>query len=126
MATDIFINKSTKDLDIVNGQLRLTGTKQELIRQRLSITLSAYRGEWFANTNYGIPYLENETVSLGILGKSNKDVVDFEVKNAISETEGVVEIVSYSSVVDNINRQISVNFQVLAESGEIIDLSLEL
>ena len=48
----------TNDLVLVDGDLTLTTTRTEIAAQTLGITLKTYRGEWFLNSNFGVPYLQ--------------------------------------------------------------------
>lgn len=94
---DIELNRDTHDLDIENGDFRLTPTEQLSIRQKLIIKLSTFKGEWFLDDQLGIPYYE------AVLGKGRSQAtIDAIFKRAILETEGVKGIVSFQS---NITKQ---------------------
>lgn len=120
---DLYMNPETHDLDIQGGSFRLTETDIELTRQRVDITLNAYRGEWFANILYGVPYIVNKNNKVQILGKTDKGTFDIYVKEAIQNTEGVQTIEFYNSTVDSITRTITINTRIVDESGEFIDIT---
>ena len=100
--------------------MRLTETVEENTRQRVAITLGAFRGEWFKNILYGVPYIENDNNPINILGKADKDLFDSQIKQAILSREGVSGLISYSSTVDKINRTVSVSFVAKTDTGSLI------
>ena len=61
----------SNDLVMVDGDLTLTTTKSEIAAQTLGITLRTFRGEWFLNSNFGVPYLQE---IIGVAKK--KEIVD--------------------------------------------------
>ncbi len=80
------------DIEIVDGDFKLTPTEQLSIRQKLIIKLLSYQGDWFLNSGEGLPYFTS------ILGKNrSKETIDTIYKRAILSTEGVLEIVSFRS-----------------------------
>lgn len=107
-----------------NGNTKLTVLEEELVRQRLWITLSMFKGEWFANTSFGIPYLDRDGSGegLSILGGKNMTLLDFELQSAIRRTKGVEDIVSYSSSFDRRTRRVTVDFAAITESGVIVSV----
>lgn len=102
--------------DIVwnNGPLTQEFTTQpftQTVAQRLLIRLLNWRGEWFLDTEYGVPYLE-------ILGqKRGKESVDLVFQQEILKENGVKEIVSFDSTFEN--RIYSATFQVKVVNGEV-------
>lgn len=80
------------DIEIVDGDFKLTPTEQLSIRQKLIIKLQTYQGEWFLSSEEGIPFFQS------IAGKNrSKETIDTIYKRAILSTEGVLEIVSFRS-----------------------------
>lgn len=120
---DLYMNPETHDLDLTDNTFRLTETDIELTRQRVDITLNAYRGEWFANILYGVPYIINNNNRIQILGKTDKGTFDLYVKEAIQNTLGVESIEFYNSQVDDTTRTILINTRILDESGEYIEIT---
>lgn len=119
MATDIYINPTTGDIDLNNGQMRLTNTIAELTQQRLDITLNVNKGTWQFNVNFGTPWLKNEYSFVQLLGKNSKGFFDATIKNLILATEGVLSMSEYSSTVNPTTRIVDINFTVLTKQGEI-------
>lgn len=115
MATDIYVDPTSNDLFFnSNYELRLTATLEELTRQRLSIRLKLFQGEWKFDETLGTPYFQT------IYGKSTKIAADLAIKTVILDTEGVIRLTDYTSVVDKSTRKLTVNFSCIVESGEIV------
>jgi hypothetical protein len=109
------------DLDLTNGQLSLTPDLQTVIRQKVQITLRAFRGEYFADINLGVPYLENDNNSVQLLGdRIPKDIFDTYMREAILSVDGVVSITEYSSEVNNTGESLTIEFSAQIESGDVI------
>lgn len=115
MATDIVLDSSTHDIKIVNRDIQLFTTIEDLTVQKVKINLLNFRGEWFRDITTGIPYLQE------IFGvRNSKDVADTLIKNAILDTDSITSITSYSSSI-NSERKLSVLFSAVTNSGAILD-----
>ena len=123
---DIYIDPISHDISLVNNRMVLVSTEEEATRQRLVITLRAYKGEWQFNINYGIPYLKNDNNPIQLLGKSSVDLLDLEIKQAILNTDGVVSLDSFTSVFDKAQRTVEINFAAVTESGELISVTTQI
>lgn len=100
-----FVNGPDISSMIVNKQV-------DVVAQRLTIRLRTFLGEWFLNTQYGVPYFER------ILRKGvNKTSVDNILREQILEEAGVLEIESFISEFDPSARSYSCKFQVKTASG---------
>lgn len=123
---DLYIDPASNDLSLSDsGAARLTALEEELVRQRLWISLSTYRGEWFANINFGVPYLDRDSSGegLSILGGKNLNLLDFELQRSILDTTGVVQLLGYASGFDRRQREVTVSFSVETISGEIVTVA---
>lgn len=114
---DLLLDTETNDLVFFNGPLTAEYTTQPLtqtVAQRLKIRLMTFRGEWFLDTEYGVPYWQS------ILGKKvPKSRVDSILQQEILAERGVKEIVSFTSSLQN--RQYSASFRVKVSTGEITE-----
>lgn len=90
---------STNDLIIAEGDLTLTTTRTEMAAQTLGITLKTFKGEWFLNTNFGTPYLQE---IIGVARK--KETVDRIFLSQIANNRFVDNINSYTSSFDRDER----------------------
>ena len=119
MAQDFFVSPITSDWFLESGTtIRLCETTEELTRQRLAITLRTFKGEWFGNTAFGVPYFES------IWGKNNKEATDAVFRRTILSVEGVLSIIRFESEIDPTTREYSAVFSVNGESGPIEDIEI--
>lgn len=100
-----------RDLIYVNGSCPVTVGLTQTVAQRLFIMLRTFRGEWFMNTEHGIPYLQS------ILGKKiTKSGVDNILQDKILAETGVSRISEWESSLDS-KRLYTVRFKVVATDG---------
>lgn len=117
---DIKLSDPKHDILIENGDFQLTQDTCESLRQRLIIKLLSFRADWYLNLNEGIDYYGS------ILGKPRaKETIDIIFKNAILNTEDVLEITEFKSAVTK-DRFYKLNFKVRSEcTKEIIPVELD-
>ena len=72
-------------------------TGDDEVLQRLWIRLNRELGEWFLNTEVGLPWYQN---GYGILGSKpqRKNDIDLLIRREISRTEGIVQILKYNAI----------------------------
>jgi hypothetical protein len=85
----------------------------ETVGQAVKTRLLLWRGEWFMNKSEGTPYMQD------ILGHNTN--YDLQIKARILGTQGVKEIIDYSSNVAD--RNLSVSCKISTNYG-VITLSL--
>lgn len=105
------------DLLLVSGDLTLTTTKTEIAAQTLGITLKTYRGEWFLNSNFGVPYLQE---IIGVAKK--KEVVDRIFLAEIANNIYVDNINSYTSYYDRDERYYNMTVTVTVGADTVTSL----
>ena len=114
---DLLLNPDTHDMVFVNGGCPVTVAQQDIVAQRLKITLMTFLGEWFLDTELGIPYFQQ------ILTKvRNKATVDSIFQQAILNDPGVLEMVAYESTLDSANRGFNLDFAVRVADGSIVPI----
>lgn len=95
---------SNHDLDTSSLDLKLVD-KAEQVRQQLLIKLKLWRGEWFLDTEFGTPYLQQ------ILGKQlTLSGALAALRKSILEVTGVRQILSFSYKFNNSTRKLEVEF----------------
>lgn len=96
----------TTDHDLDTTMLDLKMVDQaEQVRQQLLIKLKLWRGEWFLDTEFGTPYLQQ------ILGKQlTLSGSIAALRKSIMEVSGVRKIISFEYSFSNSTRKLSVNF----------------
>ena len=115
------------DLRLTNGDvvvnpfdLQLNNPGLEAVGQRITITLNAFKGEYFLNTEFGAPWLQT-VFRKGV----SKNLIDTQLKNVIIAVPGVLQILQYTSVINNTLREMSITFKARVDEG-IIDLVINL
>ena len=118
---DLLLNPETNDMIFVNGGCPVTVAQQDIVAQRLKITLQTFLGEWFLDTDLGIPYFQQ------ILTKvRNKSTVDAIFQKAILADPGVLEMVEYESTLSANVRGFDLSFAVRVADGSIIPIDFTL
>jgi hypothetical protein len=113
--TDLVLGNDN-DLLVIGGKLQIFDKKEEFIRQRLMISLNTFTNTWFENINFGI----NQNL---IFAKGTQGLLDQDIKTIITETDGVIKILSYSSIVDPITRVYTMTFSYETQEGDIVSLT---
>ena len=98
---------ANNDLILSKGDLQLTTKRSEICKQSLGITLKTWKGEWFLDTDFGVPYLQE---IIGVARK--KEIIDKIFLSYIADNEYVDSIKSYSSTEDRSGRYYSATFTI--------------
>lgn len=112
---DFLLDETTNDLVISNKDLVFTSTTQESLRQRLSIRLLMYKGEWFLNESYGVPYTQE---IIGVT-RSKKIVDNILLANAQLELSASDTISNFESTYGIDSRNYSLSFDVSTVAGNV-------
>jgi hypothetical protein len=116
MKKNLYQNEITKDIEIdANKNLRFTTTLQEYISQKIENKLRFLKGEWFLNTDLGIPYFET-------IFKKNPDInlINTIFIREIRSIEEVIEIIKFETNYDVSLRTFSINLEVKIYDGSVI------
>jgi hypothetical protein len=99
-------------LDVITNDLQITGLDLSIIeaadrvRQQLLIKLNLWVGEWFLDTEFGTPYLDN------ILGKQISLAGSVAaMKKAILEVNDVQSLTFFNYSFDRAARKLTVDFE---------------
>lgn len=111
--SDIFLDRRTHDIIVGDYDLPIV-RGVDLIRQRLKQRLLTIQGEWFLNTEIGLPWFQ-ELSQKGI----EDDRVTALIMRTIAETEGVDEILEFDLGINRKDRRLRVDFRVTSPAGEI-------
>lgn len=110
------LGKISHDLQISKGKLLYISGDNELI-QRIKIALWHYRGEYFLNTDAGVPWYSK------IEGRrTNAGNVSSELRRAILKVYGVSRIVSFTSALAK-DLSWNVDAKVLTLTGSVVSVS---
>ena len=117
--TDLLLTDGSHDLVIVNGDLVVIPFIEDSTAQRLKIRLLTFKGEWFLNTDFGVPYYQ--TVFKKITTKGQVDSV---FRTQILDTPDVETITAFESIFDVASREYTVTFSCRVTSGESLTLTI--
>lgn len=110
---DLALDPSNGDLIIVDFDLAIVSSTDQ-IAQNLAIRLRFIQGEWYLNILDGIPYYQYFFIK-----NPNQIQIETFLKDEISNTNGVVEITSFSSDFDGLSRKFTVNFGCTTINGNL-------
>lgn len=110
----------TGDLDISTLDLQLTSlTGREDIRQQLLTRLQFFQGEWFLNTDFGMPYFQT------IFRKGvTKEVVDNIIRRQIMDVAGVVSVENLNSTLNFRTRDYTCTFKAVCDDGQTVEVTI--
>lgn len=94
------------DYTFGNGALDFYFNVPAAVGQAVETGLMLWLGEWYLDTSLGTPYIQ------GVLGKHTQAIADGTIQNQVANTQGVVDISSYSSQFDSVKRTMSVELSV--------------
>ena len=109
----IYIEHGDLDIDS-SGNIKLIPEDETItqVAQKIHIRCYLRRGELFFNLDAGFPY--NQISKF----KGSKTIFDNYMEDYLLETEGVANLISYNSDLNNQTRGITVTFAVTTLSGE--------
>lgn len=84
-----------------NGQADFFRDSVEAVAQAVKTRLLLWKGEWFLDTEEGTAYLQ------GVIGKHDQQTRDAVIRNRVLNTEGVVQIASFESIIDPETRKLN-------------------
>lgn len=112
MSYDIQLDPLTHDLVIAPpGDLQLVDGAAR-VAQQIKVTLLLFLGEWFLDTDFGVPYLEQVLVK-----NPNFAGVNALLRARILDVPGVTRIVSLSMDMNRQARTLSVTFSAETPFG---------
>ena len=117
--TDLELDPTTHDIFVSIKDLSIIQDTTDAIVQRLRIRLKFFRGEWFLNKLFGVPY--HQRVFNKSITKSQADGI---FRSEILSTPGVVEIITFTSTLNNSSREYTLSFSCRASTGDTIILEV--
>lgn len=115
MAVDFLLDPVTGDLaalDVAGNVQQATGAL--LVAQRLAVRFNWHLGEWDLDITRGVPWRRDIFVR-----NPNVARISALMRDTISETPGVIQILSFDLGADPATRRLTVDFRVLTDEGEI-------
>lgn len=106
MSYDIQLDPTTHDLTIASSGDLLMVDEARRVAQQIKVTLLAFLGEWFLDTDFGVPYLED------ILVKNPKwATVNAVLRARIVDVPGVTRVRRLDLEMNRAQRALSVTFE---------------
>lgn len=102
------------DLELANGTTRVS-KDGEYAKQRVSVSLDFFLGEWFLDTKQGMPYFRDV-----LLKNPNGDTVRSVFKRRILQTPGIVSADKLDVKLDSAARLASIDFEATYKDGTTI------
>jgi len=104
---DFCLNDTDKNLVLTNFDFCFATELEDYVSQKLRITLSIMKGEYYLDTDLGIPFIENVFVK-----DPNLDFISDLYKKTILSVEQVKEITTFELRYDKPTRRLTANFTV--------------
>lgn len=104
---------SDGNLDLVGGNVQIISGIDE-VAQRIRLVLLLDRGEWFENTNVGVPWLQQ------ILGSqlSDRQIVSI-LQEQIVSVPGAEDVGDFQIARDRAARELTITFSVRGVSSTV-------
>ncbi len=115
MPIDLKLDLDEHDITIENYDLALVD-KLDQVRQKITIKLNFYSGEWFLDTTVGVPLFDVVFVK-----NPDLNIIASVMKTEILSVEGVKSILEYSQTYDSTNRILEITFIADTIYGELED-----
>jgi len=104
---------SSNDLTLTSGSISRTDEGDQVV-QHVRTRLLFYEGEWFLDTDAGIPYIQEVFIK-----PANIALTEGLIKAEITQTPGVEKLISFVSDFNKTTRTLTVDFEALTEFGEV-------
>ena len=109
---DIKLDLITHDIAIEDSSMQVV-SELDWLRQSVKVKLLFFLGEWFLDTtagldHYGLVFIKDPQINL----------IDNMIKIAVLEYIEIIEILTYTSSFDILNRSLTVDFTVSTVFGE--------
>lgn len=109
---------SSNDIFLTNGRIQRVSEGAQVL-QNVRCRLLTYLGEWFLNTQVGVPYFQEIFTKPANLARAESVI-----KRTILRTTGVEQIISFQLNFNRTTRRLSVEFEAATtfediNSGEV-------
>lgn len=106
------------DLAIEHGDVRLCASDTDAIAQAIIMRLKTFAGEWFLDSNVGLPYLTH------MLGKKNSErFLRRIVTEAIKSLPGVMELRDFACELDHTKRSMHIRLSAILSDQRSITVN---
>lgn len=109
---------ASRDLALSSGDAVLVDGA-ERVRQGIGIALRIWRGEYFLNSDTGVPYLDTILVK-----NPSRASIEAALRSVIRDVDGVESVDSMSITIDRQARSLAVSFAATTGDGIVADTLL--
>jgi hypothetical protein len=107
------------DIQFLNGDLVLLDSADPIqgpqeILQNVMINLRIFLGEWFMDNTLGVPWFQQILVK-----NPDQGAIDAIIIKTITDTPGIIQLISYSSTIDTASRGMTIQFKAQTTSGTV-------
>jgi len=110
---DIKMASNSMDILVEGSDLQIVEGKDATV-QYLKQVLSAFKGEWFLNIEFGIDYHGKVLIK-----DPDPNVLETIFKEAILSVPGVLEIIEFQLLVDPATREYEIDFTCSTIDGDV-------
>lgn len=111
-----------KKIVMSNFTFDMASTIQDTLVEKLKLKMLFVLGEYWLDTNKGVPYFDKEDGKISVFSKNaDLNTIESTLKAYILETEGVSEILSFSFTIDNGFRRADIVYNVKTTTGETVE-----
>lgn len=123
--SDFSLDTANHDIFLVDGDLAwldsdVEAENKEEIKQRVLVTLKAFKGEWLFDTEFGVPYREEILVRDPDLNQ-----IDARLRDIISNVEGITQILELSLILDAVTRILTVTMTLDTVEGRLDSFDID-
>ena len=112
--SDLYLDPSTGDIALIGNSPVLIKDTLSLVRQRIEVRLNTFLGEWFYNSEVGIPYYEQILTQ-----RYDKTIVDSILRSEVLETKDVIEVTSFETTLDKATRKLNFYIEATTTQGSV-------
>lgn len=118
----MLVRKLSETDDMTYGQGRSNFINQSsAIAQSVYTRLRLLRGEWFLDTDAGVPYLQDIMVK-----PVNLSLAESAIKQAIIATDGIKELRTFELLFDQETRQATIHATVTTDFDDVQNITVKL
>ena len=107
------------DIQLEDGQIKTISDRLESIRQKATVALNTFEGEWFLDVNFGVPYREEILIKNPSVSR-----ISAVLRDTLESVNGVTTVTELSISIDRATRTLSAEFELNIETGETITVSV--
>lgn len=116
---DFLLNVQENTFKITNKKFNLTENKLQYLQQKIRAVLSFQQGEYFTDSNIGIPYIPD----FDLTKEDHRIIIGATVQEKLMNIDGIKSLVSFDTEYDNSKRQLEISFVVKTDEDEEITYS---